>query len=64
MDFEQRLSRAITRRTLLGQSARGLGSLALASLLNGGLDAPTTAPGPGARTAHCPRCTSPPRPSA
>ncbi|HTM54164.1 MAG TPA: DUF1501 domain-containing protein [Pirellulales bacterium] len=43
MDFEQRISRAITRRTLLGQSARGLGAFALASLLNesSGLAAPT-----------------------
>jgi hypothetical protein len=39
MDLEQRLSQSITRRTLLGRTAHGLGSLALASLLNGGLRA-------------------------
>jgi len=39
------LSQAITRRTLLGQSARGLGAFALASLLNGGLRAESVAPG-------------------
>ncbi|MBI3839404.1 MAG: DUF1501 domain-containing protein [Planctomycetia bacterium] len=47
MDFEQQLSRAITRRTLLGQSCRGLGSIALASLLNSGLEAATNVPGLG-----------------
>jgi hypothetical protein len=45
MDFQQQLSRSITRRTLLGQSCRGLGGMALASLLNGGLQAATNAPG-------------------
>src|SRR5262245_23671213 len=39
MHADQLLSRQITRRTLLGQSARGLGAFALASLLNGGLEA-------------------------
>jgi hypothetical protein len=40
-----RIRRAITRRTLLGQSARGLGAFALASLLNDGLRAESPAPG-------------------
>src|SRR3954452_25570416 len=39
MNFGQQFSRDITRRTLLGQSARGLGAMALASLLNDGLSA-------------------------
>src|SRR5450432_3912246 len=42
MDLEQQLSRDMTRRTLLGQSARGLGAFALASLLNGNLQGETT----------------------
>src|SRR5438309_235208 len=39
MDPRTAISRAITRRTFLGRSATGLGGLALASLLNGGLSA-------------------------
>ncbi|HEX3725124.1 MAG TPA: DUF1501 domain-containing protein, partial [Pirellulales bacterium] len=42
MEFSQMLDRHVTRRTLLGRSARGLGGLALASLINGGLHAETT----------------------
>src|SRR5262245_58516806 len=37
MDLHQEISRAITRRTFLGRSTGGNGSLALASLLNGSL---------------------------
>ncbi len=44
MNFDQRISQAITRRTLLGRTAHGLGSLALASLMNGGLRADDAAP--------------------
>src|ERR687886_723731 len=37
MDLQQQISRTITRRTFLGHSTSCLGSLALASLLNGNL---------------------------
>jgi hypothetical protein len=47
MNFELQLSRAITRRTLLGQSCRGLGSIALASLLGGDLEGATSGSGLG-----------------
>ena len=49
MQLDERLSREITRRTLLGQSARGLGTFALASLLGGG-DALAQSPMPGLTT--------------
>ena len=45
MQPHEQLSREITRRTLLGTSARGLGALALASLLNGSLRGESVAPG-------------------
>jgi hypothetical protein len=38
------MHRAITRRTFLGRSAAGIGGLALASLLNGGLSAAPSGP--------------------
>lgn len=41
MQLEESFNREMTRRTLLGKSARGLGAMALASLLNGGLQAAT-----------------------
>ena len=41
--------KAITRRTFLGRSAAGIGGLALASLLNGGLSAAGTHFAPRAR---------------
>jgi hypothetical protein len=47
MNLDEQISRQITRRTLLGQSARGLGAIALASLVNGGLSAEAALPGLG-----------------
>jgi hypothetical protein len=60
MDFQRRI-RMLQRRTFLGQAARGLGSMALASLLNPGLlRAGETAVSPGAPKAdHWPGVVRP-----
>jgi hypothetical protein len=46
VDVPTEVSRAITRRTFLGRSASGIGSLALASLLNGDLFGARALPAP------------------
>src|SRR5262245_64793494 len=49
MGPHEEMQKAITRRTFLGRSAAGIGGLALASLLNGGLTAAGTHFAPRAR---------------
>jgi hypothetical protein len=49
MGPQEELRKAITRRTFLGRSAAGIGGLALASLLNGGLSAAAPHLAPRAR---------------